>query len=372
MSKEDDGKSKKAKHFADRRELEDLVEEANKDEVDSIVNGGDVDEEIPRTTSGILAFDVALGGGWPLNQWSEIVGSESDGKTAIAYRTVAANQVLDPNWQCLWVAAEEFVPKYARSIGVDLKRLWIVESNEMERVYDIVLKMLGNRAVDCVVIDSLPALVPNEEDDRAIREFTIGLGARLNAKFFRKSSKAQRRPINGVADRPCMGLLINQWRDKIGTMWGDPRTTPGGKAKNYFFFVRVEVKRDEWITDGAKDNRVGQVIKMQTMKNKTFRPQQVAQVDFYFANTGGFSVGDFDLGKDALFAAMALGVISRSGSVYRYENVSWRGKEEAMMACRAEPALVAAVHRDVLAALDAARPQPVEERAARRVVRRTS
>ena len=165
-----------------------------------VVQGSRIQEELPRITTGVLAYDLMLGGGWPVNQWSE-------------------------------------------TIGVDLDRLWVVESNIMENVYDFVLKVMDNRAIDLIVIDSLPALVPTDEAEKTMEEFTMGLGARLTGKFFRKSSKSQKRSLVHE-DRGCTGIIINQWREKIGVMWGDNRTTPGGKAKNFHYFCRVEVKRD--------------------------------------------------------------------------------------------------------------------------------
>ena len=132
----------------------------------SIVRGSDVREMIPRITTGVLSYDLMLGGGWPVNQWSEIIGEESSGKTAMAFKTIAANQALDPEFCAMWIAAEDFVPEYAKAIGVDLDRLWIVENNIMEQVYDLAIRALDNRAVDMIVIDSLPALVPDAEAEK--------------------------------------------------------------------------------------------------------------------------------------------------------------------------------------------------------------
>jgi recombination protein RecA len=314
--------------------LEEIAREVNKklgSEV--IVQGSRIQEALPRITTGMLAFDLMLGGGWPVNQWSEIVGDESSGKTAVAYKTIAANQALDPNWTAMWVAAEEYVPEYAESIGVDLDRLWVVETNLMEQAYDLIVRAMDNRAVDCVVLDSLPALVPETEYEKSMDEFTVGLGARLTGKFFRKSAKAQRRSLVSE-DRGCTGLIINQWRQKIGVMWGDPRTTPGGLAKNFSYFTRVEVKKDEWLKDGKV--AVGQTIKGRTIKNKTYRPQQQAVVDFYFADSGGFHVGDFDTVKDMVNIAIAYEVITRAGAFYSYKGEKWQGKEKVLEALRAD------------------------------------
>lgn len=299
-----------------------------------LIKGSQIREPLLRTTTGILAYDLMLGGGWPTNQWSEIIGDESSGKTAIAYKTIAANQALDPNYVALWVAAEDYVPEYAEAIGVDLDRLWVVENNVMEEVYDLVIRVLDNRAVDCIVIDSLPALVPSDEAEKAMEEFTVGLGARLTGKFLRKSGKAQRRSLID-SDRGCTGLIINQWREKIGVMYGDNRTTPGGKAKNFHYFVRLEVRRDEWLTQ--KDEKVGQTIKGRTIKNKTYKPQQTAQVDFYFADVPGFSLGAFDTIKDIVNICIAIEVITRGGAYYSFDGQKWQGKD----------ALVAAVREDL-------------------------
>jgi recombination protein RecA len=312
---------------------------------DIIVKGSDVKEEMPRITTGVLAFDLMLGGGWPMNQWSEIIGEESSGKTAMAYKTIAANQALDPNFCALWIAAEDYVPEYAKAIGVDLDRLWVVESNIMEQVYDLIIRTLDNRAVDLIVIDSLPSLVPGDEFEKNMDEFTMGLGARLTGKFFRKSSKAQKRSLVHE-DRGCTGLVINQWRDKIGVMWGDPRTTPGGKAKNFHYFCRVEVKRDEWIKD--KDETVGQSIKGRTIKNKTYRPQQVAVVDFYFAGTKGFDLGQFDTIKDMINIAASCDIITRAGAYYSYDGQRWQGKDAMILGFREDIGMQEKLRTEVL------------------------
>jgi len=296
-----------------------------------LIKGSQIKEPLLRTTTGILAFDLMLGGGWPTNQWSEIIGDESSGKTAIAYKTIAANQALDPNYVALWVAAEDYVPEYAEAIGVDLDRLWVVENNVMEEVYDLVIRVLDNRAVDCIVIDSLPALVPSDEAEKMMEEFTVGLGARLTGKFLRKSGKAQKRSLIDQ-DRGCTGIIINQWREKIGVMYGDNRTTPGGKAKNFHYFVRMEVRRDEWLTQ--KDEKVGQTIKGRTIKNKTYKPQQTAQVDFYFADVPGFSLGSFDTIKDIVNIGIAIEAITRGGAYYTFDGQKWQGKDALLAAVR--------------------------------------
>jgi recombination protein RecA len=315
-----------------RETLASIIASVNKKYGEDIVlQGSAIREELPRITTGILAFDLMLGGGWPTNQWSEIIGDESSGKTAIAYKTIAANQALDPDFIAMWIAAEEFVPEYAKAIGVDLERMWVVETNVMEHAYDLIIRALDNRAVDCIVIDSLPALVPGDEAEKMMEEFSVGIGARLTGKFLRKSSKAQKRSLVHE-DRGCTGLIINQWREKIGVMYGDNRTTPGGRAKNFHYFARVEVKRDEWLK--AKDEPVGQTIRGRTIKNKTYRPQQIAQVDFYFADHGAFHLGEFDTIKDVVNICIAVDIITRAGAYYMYGDQKWQGKEALIVGVR--------------------------------------
>jgi recombination protein RecA len=306
----------------------------------SIVKGADAHLSVPRATTGILAYDLALGGGWPLNQWNEIIGEESAGKTAIAYRTIAINQQVDPEWVAMWVAAEEFVPDYAESFGIDMERLWVVETNQMEPALDVVLKAVENRAVDCVVIDSIPALVTAIEVDKAAGDASVASGAQILSRFFKKSTKAQRRSLIDPNDRPCLLVALNQWRDRIGVMFGDPRTTPGGKAKNYYFFTRVEVRRDDWLTDSTSiDDRVGQVIKMRTLKNKTYRPSQVAQVDFYFTTSkNGFQRGQFDTVKDVVNVCLAMDIFEGR---YKFEGQKIGGsKDELYSVVRENPDLM--------------------------------
>ena len=264
---------------------------------DTIVVGSEV-IETGRMTTGSVAIDVALGGGWPTNQWHELIGEASNGKTALALKTIAANQKKDPDFTTVWVAAEQWVPGYATICGVDTSRVFVISSNIMEEAYEAVIKITESKQVDCIVIDSLPALVPTTEDEKEMEESTVGRAALLTNKFFRKVGKASKRSL--VSDeRPFIGLIINQWRSKIGVMYGDPRTTPGGLGKDYAFFTRTEVRRDEWIEAGTgqEKRRVGQSIKFRIIKNKSAAPGQVAVVDFYFANGGDdeYWIGSADL-----------------------------------------------------------------------------
>ena len=146
----------------------------------TIVLGSDIrDDVMGRITTGSVAVDVALGGGWPINQWHEIVGEASNGKTALALKTIAANQKRDPNFTTVWVAAEQWVPGYADMCGVDSSRVYVISTNIMEEAYEAVIQITESKAVDCIVIDSLPALVPTSENDKEMEESTVGRSALL-------------------------------------------------------------------------------------------------------------------------------------------------------------------------------------------------
>lgn len=315
---------------------------------DTVVLGEDIIDVMSRVTTGSLAFDVALGGGWPVNQWHEIIGEASNGKTAVALKTIAANQAKDPEFTTVWIAAEQWVPAYAEMCGVDLSRIYVISTNIMEEAYEAVIQLVESKAVDCVVIDSLPALVPSSENEKEMEESTVGRAALLTNKFFRKVGKASKRSMTEV-ERPFIGLLINQWRSKIGVMYGDPRTTPGGLGKDYAFFTRVEVKRDAWVElKGEDKRRVGQTIKIRVIKNKSAPPQQTAFIDFYFDNGGIINRGEYDFAKEIVAMGIINKVIVRAGAYYRYAERQWQGADAMLSSLREELDLKETLERDVL------------------------
>ena len=279
-----------------------------------------------RIPTGSLTLDVVLGGGWPMNHWVEIVGEASHGKTAIALRTIAVNQERDSDFTVVWIAAEAFDTGYAKMCGVDTDRVLLVETNSMEDAFDSVIKFMESKAIDMVVVDSLPALVPGAEDEKTMEEFTVGRGAQLTNKFFRKVASATKRDLVEV-ERPVLGIMINQYRMKIGVMHGDPRTTPGGLGKDYAYSIRCEVKRDDWLEvgTGQEKRRIGQTIRVRTIKNKTFPPQQAAYLDFYFAEGGPIDAGNYDTGKEIVALSILNGIVERRGGWLYYGDRKWQG-----------------------------------------------
>ena len=292
---------------------------------------------IPRITSGSTTLDYVLGGGFPGNQWNELIGEPSHGKTALALKTIAANQAKNPEHTTVWVAAEQWVPEYAAMCGVDTDRIIVIETSIMEEAYQAVIQFAESKSVDAIVIDSLPALSPAPEMEKDMSEATVGRGALLTNKFFRVVGTAMKRSL--VEDeRPVLGLIINQYRMKIGVMHGDPRTTPGGEGKNYAFFTRCEVKRDEWIEIGSGTNkvRVGQRIKVRTLKNKTAPPQRLAYFDFYFAEGGDCAPGEFDFAKEVAALAVVKNIVQRKGGWYYFGERKWQGIEPVIQSIREE------------------------------------
>ncbi|MFI6512947.1 hypothetical protein ACIBCT_35560 [Streptosporangium sp. NPDC050855] len=311
-------------------------------------------------TSGSLALDVALGGGWPVNKWTEIIGQESHGKTTIVLKTIAANQALDPAFTTLWIAAEHYNKERAEELGVDNDRVIVIPTQAMEFAYQTILEFAASRTVDCIVLDSYPALVASEEAEKDMAEAVMAVGARLTGKFFRKVGEAMIRSMDGN-DRAITCFFINQWRDAIGqySPRGTPKTSPGGKAKNYSFWCRVEITRDEFIDEarpGKGKVRVGQVIKLKTVKNKSAPPQRIASVDFYFGDAPvlGFSVGDYDLAKEFLVYAVLYDVIRRGGAIYTYGDRKWKGKDELLASIREEVDLQEELRAKIL--IEAAKP----------------
>lgn len=311
---------------------------------------------IPRRfTSGSFAFDAALGGGYPANQWIEVIGPASAGKTFTTFKCIAANQREDPNFSTLWVAGEHFDKDQAMALGVDLSRVVVAHTQIMEQALETLIDGTDCQEFDCLVLDSYPALLPSDEGEKGMDEFVMASGAKLLNKFIRKAGPASARALDG-SDRPFFGIFINQWRDHIGgfSPHGTPKITPGGKGKDYFFYIREELSRDgNFIMEkrpGQGEVKVGQTTKLKTIKNKSAAPQQIASVDLYFADAPslGFRRGDYDTGKEFVEIGISLGLITRAGAYYRYAGQQWLGKDGLTSALKSDTLLQEELRRDVL------------------------
>jgi recombination protein RecA len=313
--------------------------------------------QLPRFPSGSLSLDVMLGGGWPGNQWCEIIGPESSGKTTVVHKTIAANQQANADFTTLWVAAEGYDTEWAQTLGVDTSRVIPFFTNNMEDAYSTMLDAAESREIDAIVLDSYPALVANDEQAKEMDQATMAAGARVTGKFFRKAGAATRRSLV-KEERPLLGLIINQWRDQIGGFAPNgmtPKITPGGKAKNYAYYVRLEVSRTEWIDEkrpGKGTARVGQVIKLKTLKNKAASPQQVATLRFFFADAPvlGFAQGEYDVATEMVSQALLHGVLLAAGGWIKYGEEKWQGKDKIAAAILEDLDLRDSLIADVLAA----------------------
>lgn len=329
-----------------------LAKKINKKlDMDAVVVASGIDHTLmPRIPTGSVSLDYALGGGWPGNTWVELVGPASSGKTFLALQTLAANQAVDPDHTTVWVGAEQWVPGYAQMCGVNLDQVIVVDTNVMEYAYQAVIEYADSKVVDAIVIDSLPALIPTLEEEKDAGEVTVGKGALLTNQFFRKVGKAMKRSMH-EEERPVLGMMINQWREKIGVMHGDNRTTPGGRGKEFAYFVKAEVSRSDWLTygSGVKETRVGQTIKVNITKNKTAPPRRVANVDFYFDDCPPlFVAGEIDFAKEIVALALINDLITRGGAWYYYRDHKWNGKTAILDSVREEPDLAAAMTADVM------------------------
>lgn len=286
----------------------------------------------PRWPSGSISLDVAMGGGWPTNVWTEVAGYPSSGKTALIHKTIAVNQQADPDFEVLWVAVEDYDEAWARTLGVDTDRVMIFEGHEMSKVYDLMAAATASKAFNMIILDSLPALMPDEEGEKLIGDAVMSPGARLTGRFFRKA-RITRNPDG--SERPMLGVFINQWREKPGAFaphGNTPKTRPGGLAKDHAYALRVEVVRAEDLIEelpGRGKRKVGQTLKATTAKNKTAAPGRVASVDFYFADaeTSPFRAGDYDVPKELAMMGVLTEAIHRAGAYYTVGSVKVKGRD---------------------------------------------
>lgn len=299
-----------------------------------------------------------------------LLSHNSAGKSFVVLKTIAANQKLDPSWTVVWFATEDFVDDYAQMCGVDLSRVIVENENVMETVCQHAIDFLRTKSIDCIVIDSLPGLIPRREAEGDMEDLQPGLVAFLTGKFLKAANKETKRSLTEI-ERPVTGFIVNQWHQKI-TGYGDPRTTPGGVTKNFFYFQRIDVKRKEYIRNTRQD-AVGQSIEVEVIKNKLGPPRRRGLVDAYIADFRGHQAGSYDQSKDVMDAAIAYDVIKREGvKGYAFGDLKWRnGRPQVLKAIREDARLRSRLRKAVLAAGSAPLPAPsqVPSQARRKVKR---
>lgn len=259
-------------------------------------------ERVEAIPTGALSLDLALGiGGIPRGRITEIYGNESSGKTTLALSIIA--QAQRKGGVALFVDAEHAMDvEYARALGVDVDRLYISQPASGEEALEIMDAVVRTGAVDVVVLDSVAALVPKAEIEGEMGDSFVGIQARMMSQALRKLG-------GNVSKTNTAAIFINQLREKIGVLYGNPETTPGGRSLKFWASVRLEVRRAETLKDGAE--AVGSRTKVKVVKNKVAPPFKACEFDIIFGE--GISRAG-----DVLDVASGLEVITRSGTYYNY------------------------------------------------------
>jgi recombination protein RecA len=287
-------------------------------------------------STGSLSVDVALGvGGFPRGRVVEIYGPESGGKTTLALHVVAEAQKA--GGVAAFVDAEHALdPTYAKALGVDVEELLVSQPDTGEQALEIVELLVRSGAVDVVVVDSVAALTPRAEIEGEMGDAHVGLQARLMSQALRK--------LTGVMSKSRTTVLfINQIREKIGVMYGNPETTPGGRALKFYASVRVEVRRKGDVKVGGE--KVGNRVRVKVTKNKVAPPFREAEIEIVFGK-------GIDAWGDLVGIAGDLEVVQKSGSWFAFgETRLGQGKEKAAEFLAAHPELAAEVRARVLDAI---------------------
>ena len=293
-------------------------------------------QNIEVIPTGCLDLDMALGvGGLPRGRVVEIYGPESSGKTTVALHVVAEAQKA--GGVAAFIDAEHALdPIYAKKLGVDIDQLYVSQPDTGEQALEICEALVRSGAIDVVVIDSVAALVPKAEIDGEMGDSFVGLQARLMSQALRK--------LTGIVNKTnCTCIFINQLREKVGVMYGNPETTPGGRALKFYASVRIDIRRGEQLKDGS--NVVGNRTKAKIVKNKVAPPFRVAEFDILYGE-GISKEGSL------LDNAVALDIIHKSGAWFSYgDQRIGQGRENTRKYLKENPEVAAEIDRLVRAEL---------------------
>ncbi len=291
---------------------------------------------VPGIPTGALSLDLALGGkGMPRGRICELFGPEGSGKTTLALHIIASAQKADG--VAAFIDAEHALdPTWARKLGVNLESLLVSQPDTGEQALEICEMLVRSNAVDVVVVDSVAALIPRAEIEGEMGDSHVGLQARL-------MSQAMRKLIGAISKSRTSVIFINQIRMKIGVMFGNPETTPGGKALKFYSSVRIDVRRVATIKEG--DEPVGNHVRARVVKNKVAPPFRTAEFDIMF-NRGINSEGDL------LDLAVTRDIVNKQGSWYSYGDIRLgQGRSNAITFLSENEDLIEEIRAAVLAEL---------------------
>ena len=298
------------KKFGDERKkaLDDALKLIEKDFGKGAVMrlGERAEQKVQVMSSGSLALDIALGaGGYPKGRIIEIYGPESSGKTTVALHAVA--QAQKEGGIAAFIDAEHALdPAYAAALGVNIDELLLSQPDSGEQGLEIAGKLIDSGAVDLVVVDSVAALVPRAEIDGDIGDNHVGLQARMMSQAMRKLSAS-------INKTKTIAIFINQLREKVGVMFGNPETTPGGRALKFYASVRLDVRGNTQIKGSGdqKDSNIGKETKIKVVKNKVAPPFKTASVDIMYGEGVSREGELIDIASD-------LNIVDKSGAWYSY------------------------------------------------------
>ena len=330
-----------------QRALEDALKKIEKSYCKGAVMklGEKVDTQIQTVSSGSLALDIALGvGGFPRGRIIEVYGPESSGKTTVALHAVA--EVQKRGGVAAFIDAEHALdPEYAKALGVNIDELLLSQPDTGEQGLGIADALVSSGAVDIVIVDSVAALVPRAEIDGDMGQSHVGLQARLMSQALRKLS-------GSINKTKTIAIFINQIREKVGVMFGNPETTPGGRALKFYATVRLEVRRADQIKQGTEI--LGNQTKIKVVKNKVAPPFKTAVVDIMYGE------GISQLGE-LLDMAADLDFVKKSGAWYAYNDEKiGQGRENAKAFLADHPEVVADLNQKVRAHYGIGVSAPVE------------